>query len=371
MEMRAAKSPSGGPKPVRRLVCALVLLFTAAAVIVSMVPGQAGAQAAGERSAGGTERPLAPTVIYSFGGRADGSFNEAAAKGTRRFVDATRIPVTEISPLETDLPSEEQIADVLRQALRKGADPLVAVGFHYARAMETMAKEFPDRRLAIIDSIVDVPNVQSVVFRAEEGSYLVGSLAAMASKTRRIGFVGGLDVPIIRQFMCGYIQGARAVDPQIGIERAFVANTGAGFRDPRAARALAAAQIKAGADVVFHAAGGSGLGVIEAAAAAGVFAIGVDSNQNGVKPGTVLTSMLKRVDVAVFIVLDAVWRGEWGPGVTELGLAQEGVGWAYDEHNALLITRPMGDRLARAEFDIQIGAVLVDRDCPGNGAGSK
>ena len=182
-----------------------------------------------------------------------------------------------------------------------------------------IAAEFPRTRFILIDSVVEAPNVQSVLFREEQGSYLAGMLAAMASRSGRIGFVGGMDIPLIRKFACGYVQGARAVNPQVQIFQNMTGSTPAAWRDPVRGGELARSQIERGADVIFHAAGGTGTGVLQAAADAGRLGIGVDSNQNHLHPGRVLTSMLKRVDVATQRGFEQARGGSWRAGVNVLG----------------------------------------------------
>jgi basic membrane protein A len=236
-------------------------------------------------------------------------------------------------------------------------------------ALKEVAAEYPDTQFAIIDMVVDMPNVRSVVFKEEEGSYLVGMLAAMASETGKIGFVGGMDIPLIRKFACGYVQGAKAVKPDIEILQNMTGDTGAAWNDPVRGGELARSQFEQGADVVYHAAGGTGIGVLQAAADAGKLGIGVDSNQNYLHPGSVLTSMLKRVDNAVYDAFMDVKNGEWSAGVQVLGLAEEGVGWALDEHNQSLITDEMKKAVEDAQARIVAGEVKVhdymsDSTCP-------
>ena len=180
--------------------------------------------------------------------------------------------------------------------------------------METVAPEFPDTDFVIIDMVVDQPNVRSVVFNEHEGSYLVGVLAAMASETGKVGFVGGMDIPLIRKFACGYVQGVKAANPDAEVFQNMTGTTGAAWNDPVKGGELAKSQIDRGADVVYHAAGGTGVGVLQAAADAGKLGIGVDSNQNHLHPGHVLTSMLKRVDNAVYDAMMDVQNGEWTVG---------------------------------------------------------
>jgi basic membrane protein A len=236
----------------------------------------------------------------------------------------------------------------------KGASPIIGVGFSQASSIEKVAKEFPKLQFAIVDMVVDAPNVQSVVFKEQEGSFLVGAMAAMASKTGKVGFVGGMDIPLIRRFECGYEQGAKFANPKADVFANMTGTTGAAWNDPTRGGELAKAQFAKGADVVFAAAGGTGVGVYQAAKDGGKLAIGVDSNQNHLQPGTMLTSMLKRVDVAVYNVSKS-----FAPGVTVLGLKEGGVDYAMDANNAKLVTADMKKRVDAAKADIISGKIKV------------
>lgn len=202
--------------------------------------------------------------------------------------------------------------------------------------------------------MVGLPNVQSVVFKEQEGSFLVGAMAAMASKTGKVGFVGGMDIPLIRRFQCGYEQGAKFANAKAEVFANMTGTTGAAWNDPTRGGELAKAQFAKGADVVFAAAGGTGVGVYQAAKDSGKLAIGVDSNQNHLQPGTMLTSMLKRVDVAVYNVSKS-----FAPGVTVLGLKEGGVDYAMDPNNAKLVTADMKKRVDAAKADIISGKIKV------------
>lgn len=245
----------------------------------------------------------------------------------------------------------------------------MVAGFSNASAMETVAAEFPDTRFVLIDAVVDLPNVRSVVFSEHEGSYLVGMLAAMASKTGKVGFVGGMDIPLIRKFACGYVQGVKAVNPDAEVFQNMTGSTGAAWNDPVRGGELAKSQIDRGADVIYHAAGGTGIGVLQAAADAGVLGIGVDSNQDYLHPGNMLTSMLKRVDNAVYDAMMDVQNGDWSTGVEVMGLAQDGVGYSVDEFNEALITEEMLTTTDQARTEIISGEIEVhdymsDDSCP-------
>ncbi|MGH6933618.1 MAG: BMP family lipoprotein, partial [Dongiaceae bacterium] len=238
-----------------------------------------------------------------------------------------------------------------------------------AAALEVVAKEFPDTKFAIVDMVVDLPNVKSIVFNEHEGSYLVGIIAAMASKTGKVGFVGGMDIPLIRKFACGYVQGVKYVNGGAEVFQNMTGTTGGAWNDPTKGGELARSQFDRGADVVYAAAGGTGLGVYQAAEDSGKLAIGVDSNQNYIHPGTMLTSMLKRVDLAVYNAFRTAQDGNWKAGLQVWGLAEDGVGWALDENNQALISDDMKAKVEQAKADIVSGAIQVhdytaDNACP-------
>src|SRR6478735_145212 len=270
-----------------------------------------------------TAQEVKPAIVYDIGGKFDKSFNEGVFNGAEQFKKATGVDFRDFE-IKTDAEREQ----ALRRFARDGYSPVLAVGFSQAVALEKVAKEFPNTKFTIIDMVVDLPNVQSVVFKEQEGSFLVGLLAAKASKTGKVGFVGGMDIPLIRRFACGYVQGVKYANPSAEVFQNMTGTTGAAWNDPVKGGELAKAQIDRGADVVYHAAGGTGVGVLRAAADAGKLGIGVDSNQNGLHPGKVLTSMLKRVDVATYNTFKTAKEGTWKPGVSVLGLAENGVGWA-------------------------------------------
>lgn len=307
---------------------------------------------------------FAPAVVYDLGGKFDKSFNEAAYTGAEKFKADTGVEYRDF-----EIQNDSQREQALRNFARRGANPVIAIGFSHANALEKVADEFPNTKFAIVDMVVDKPNVRSIVFKEHEGSYIVGKLAAMASQTGKVGFVGGMDVPLIRKFACGYKQGVMETNPQAEVFENMTGNTGAAWTDPIKGGELAKSQIDRGADVVYHAAGGTGLGVLQAAADAGKLGIGVDSNQNGLHPGKVLTSMLKRVDIAVAKTFSDARDGNWTSGVYSLGLAEGGVDWALDENNQALITGEMKAAVEQAKADIISGKIKVhdyiaEGNCP-------
>jgi basic membrane protein A len=303
---------------------------------------------------GATAQEFSPAVVFDMGGKFDKSFNEAAYNGAERFKKESGIAYREF-----EVTTEAQREQALRNMARRGAQIVVGIGFSQATGMEKIAKEFPKTKFAIIDAVVDVPNVQSIVFKEHEGSFLVGMAAAMASKTGKIGFVGGMDIPLIRKFALGYEEGARYVNPRIEVFQNMTGTTPAAWNDPTRGGELARSQFDRGADVVYAAAGGTGVGVLQAAKDKGRLAIGVDSNQNHIHPGTILTSMVKRVDLAVYEAFKTARDGTWKAGVRNLGVAEGGVGYSLDQHNRSLITPEMERRLQQAHADIVAGKIKV------------
>ena len=305
-----------------------------------------------------------PALVYGTGGKFDKSFNEAAYAGAEKFKAETGIDYRDFEPT-----GDTQGEQAIRNFASKGYNPVVAVSFAWTSAIEKVAAEFPDTKFVIVDSVVDLPNVRSVVYKEEEGSYLVGILAGMASKTGKVGFVGGMDIPLIRKFECGYEQGARAANPSIEVLQNMTGTTGAAWNDPVRGGELTKNQIDQGADVIYAAAGATGLGVLQTAADNGKLSIGVDSNQNYLHPGSVLTSMVKRVDLAVYNAYSDAKGDKFSAGVQALGVKEDGVAYALDEHNAKLVTDEMKAAVEKAKADIIAGTVKVhdymsDNSCP-------
>ena len=327
---------------------------------MSMMSKFLGATAAFALSAGAALAE--PALIFDLGGKFDKSFNEAAFNGAKRWAEETGGSFREI-----ELQSEAQREQALRRFAEAGSNPIVMAGFAFATALDSVAADYPDTKFAIIDMVVDKPNVRSVVFNEHEGSYLVGMMAAQASKSGTVGFIGGMDIPLIRKFACGYVQGVKAVNPSATVIQNMTGTTPAAWNDPLKGSELTKAQIAQGADVVYAAAGGTGVGVLQTAADEGILSIGVDSNQNYMHSGKVLTSMLKRVDNAVY---DAFTQGaNLETGFNVMGLANGGVGYAMDEHNASLVSTDMQASVDAAAGQIASGALSVhdymsDNACP-------
>ena len=295
-----------------------------------------------------------PAIVYDFGGKFDRSFNQSAAEGAERFNKKTGIAFREF-----EVTNAAQREQAMQQLARRGATIIVAVGFTQASAVERVAKQFPEVKFTIIDAVVDLPNVQSVIFREQESSFLCGMLAALASKSGKIGFVGGMDIPLIRKFALGYRAGAQHVNPQIEVFENMAGTTPAAWGDPTKGAELARSQFGLGADVVFHAAGSTGLGVMQAAKDAGKLSIGCDSNQDYMHPGSVLTSAIKRVDVVVLNSFLDARNGTWQPGQKLLGLAEEGVDYSLDQYNRALVTPEMERRVNQAKAEIVAGRLQV------------
>ena len=297
---------------------------------------------------------IKPAVVFDMGGKFDKSFNEGIYNGIEKFKKETGI-----SYREFEVTNETQREQALRKMAQRGSNPIIGVGFAQASALETVAKEFPDLSFTLIDGVVDLPNVQSVIFKEQEGSFLVGMLAAMKSATGKVGFIGGMDIPLIRRFACGYEQGAKYANAKVEVIQNMTGTTPSAWNDPGRGSELTKGQFDRGVDVVFAAAGGTGVGVNQAAVDSGKFAIGVDSNQNYLHPGTMLTSMVKRVDVAAYNSFNDANGGSWKAGIQSLGLAEGGVDWALDEHNAALVTDDMKNKVNAAKADIIAGKIAV------------
>lgn len=305
--------------------------------------------------ASATAAPVfAPAYVYSMGGKFDRSFSEALHNGAEMARKATGVPYVDF-----EISNETQFEQVYRHFASHGRDPVIGVGFSQTDAVKRIARKFSHTRFVLIDGDIAMPNVMSVEFREAEGSFLVGVLAAMASKTGRVGFIGGMDIPLIRRFACGYAQGIKYADPHAVLIRNMAGTTPDAWTNPALGGEIAQQQFDRGVDVVYAAAGSTGTGVLQAAADRGKLAIGVDSNQNYMHPGSVLTSMVKRVDLVAFRAAMAARNGTWKAGHTVMGLKEGGVDWAYDQYNRKLITPAMKAKVDRAKADIIAGRLKV------------
>lgn len=309
--------------------------------------------AQGGRSAEDADR-VHVGIVFDAGGKDDRSFNAAAWKGVSRAAKDMPIVLRDAEPGDPN-----SVEPALRAFAERHYDLVIGVGFSQTPIIEQVARDYPDLDFAIVDGVTSQPNVASLIFKEHEGSYLVGMIAARTSKTGVLGFVGGMDIPLIHKFATGYEEGAHAVNPKIRVIQNYVGVTDAAWNNPGKGKELSVAQIGKGADVIFAAAGNSGLGAFDAAEQYDKFVIGVDSNQNWVKPGHVLTSMVKRVDNAVYqIVRDRV-DGKFKGGIHVYGLDNEGIGYAMDEYNAKLIPPDVIREVEAAKQKIIRGEIKV------------
>jgi basic membrane protein A len=283
--------------------------------------------------AGAGGASAAPGLLYDLGGKYDRSFNENAFLGAERFTKETGIQF-----MEFELTNDAQREQALRTFAQQGVDPIAVVGFAWAPALDKVAKEFPNVHFAIVDTTVDLPNVQSIEFKYNEGSFVVGALAGLKTATGTVGFVGGMDVPIIREFSCAYLHGAKHAKADVEFIENMTGTTPSAWNDPTRGRELALGQYERGADIIFAAAGGTTVGILQAAADAGKLAIGVGLNQNGLQPGHVLTSATAEVGLGIYLTFKEAQDGTWKPGKRLLGLKEKGVGWSIDDNNRPLLT---------------------------------
>ncbi len=308
-----------------------------------------------------------PIVLFDASNIDDESFNKAAHEGLTSFERHNNANVPWLAPAPTAAQAEEDLNAIMLRALKENRNPIIAVGFAFAPILSKVAPANPRTHFVLIDSVVSGANVQSILFREEQGSFMVGVLAAMASKTGKIGFVGGRDSELIRAFGCGFAQGIKHQNASMTLQAEMTGTTGFAFRNPEKGAEITRRLAKNGADIVYHAAGGTGNGVISAAKDLGILAIGVDRNQNSLAPGTVLTSMIKRVDVAVYTALGDAKAGRLKPGIRQIGLEEDGVGWSLDEHNLKLINQDMQARMDDIRFEIMSGQIVIKRYTPATG----
>jgi basic membrane protein A len=293
-------------------------------------------------------------LVFDKGGKDDKSFNNAAYRGALEAKEKHGIVMKYV-----DATDNNSFEPLLRAFAQKEFDLIIGIGFSQAEAMQKVAKQFPNRKFAVVDAEVIEPNVRSLLFEEHEGSYLVGALAALTSKTGSIGFIGGMDIPLIRRFEMGYVAGAKKINPSIKLKSNFIGVTGDAWHNPAKAKELALSQYSTGIDVIFSAAGASNAGLFDAAEEKKKLAIGVDSNQNWVKPGFVLTSMMKRVDTAVFNTIQDAVGGHFSAGVKRHGLANQGVDYAVDEYNAKLVPADVKAKVDALKKEIIAGKIQV------------
>lgn len=298
--------------------------------------------------------PIRVGLVLDKGGKDDKSFNAAAFRGA---TDAQQKLGIQLKVVEAT--DDNAFEPMLRAFAQKEYDLIVAIGIAQGDAVRKVAPLFPGRKFVIVDNEVRAPNVQSVLFEEHEGSFLVGAAAALAGKGGKFGFIGGMEIPLIRRFELGFAAGARHVNPKAEILSNYVGVTGEAWNNPPKCKEIALSQYDRGAEVIFAAAGASNTGLFDAAEERGRLAIGVDSNQNWIKPGRILTSMLKRVDLAVYRAIEQVAGGKFAPGVLRHGLADGGIDYAVDSYNEKLLTPGMRSRLEAIKKDVIGGKIRV------------
>jgi basic membrane protein A len=357
----SAPKPGAAPAPAPAALAALTT-WAAVAVLAGAAAGALACRPSGAAAAGQDTRPAAAGaraklhvgIVFDTGGKDDRSFNAAAWVGAKRA--ARELPIV-LRAAEPGDPAS--IEPALRAFAERGYDLTIGVGFAQAPIIEEVARDYPRLDFAVVDGVAASPNVASLLFAEHEGSYLIGMIAARVSKSGVLGFVGGMDVPLIHKFQVGYEEGVRAASPRVRVVTGYVGITEAAWNDPGRGRELAEAQIGKGADVIFAAAGNSGLGVFDAAEQHGIYVIGVDSNQNWMKPGRVLTSMVKRVDNAVYEAIAERVRGRFHGGVYKYGLANGGISYAMDAYNRGLIPEAVLREVEEARRRIVRGEINV------------
>jgi len=293
-------------------------------------------------------------IVFDIGGKDDRSFNAAANVGMLRAKKELPIVLRDVEPGDPT-----SIEPALRAFSQYGYQLITGVGFAQGPIIKQVATDYPQLHYVLIDSVVDLPNVASLLFKEHEGSFLVGMIAAYQNRSGTIGFVGGMDIPLIHKFATGYEEGAHYVNPKIRVIKNYVGITDAAWNNPGKGRELANSQYEQGADVIFQAAGNSGLGVFDAAEAYRKYAIGVDANQNWIKPGYILTSMTKRIENAVYSIVKDQVEGKFQGGVHIYGLENDGVGYALDEYNKSLIPPWVIEKVEQAKHDIIAGKIKV------------
>lgn len=293
-------------------------------------------------------------LVMDKGGKDDKSFNASAFEGVSRAQKEKGIQYKYVEAKD-----DHSFEHLLRAFAQKDYDLVIAIGVGQKDAIQKVAGYFPKKNFVIVDAQVDAPNVKSLIFEEHQGSYLVGAIAAMTSKTGKIGFIGGMEIPLIRRFQMGYEAGAKKVNPQIQVYTAYVGVTGDAWNNPPKMKELALAQYNAGADVIFSAAGASSMGLFDAAEEKKKFAIGVDSNQNWVRPGRVLTSMLKRVDNAVYESCVEAQQGKFLAGVNRFGLQNQGIGYAVDSYNEKILSPAIRKKADELKAQIIAGKIQV------------
>lgn len=300
---------------------------------------------------------FAPAVLWP-----EGEFNESnpfplkVYEGVTLFERFNNIRVTKYRG-----PSGQRLAkSILLQAIEQNANPIFAFGVAYQAPIMEVASFYPHTTFVLIDgSTVVAENVLSVTFANEEGGFLMGALAAQITKSRRIGFIGGMNNDAIRNFACGFMQGAKSVNGEVQLWSSMIGDTAHAFNNPKRAKELALWQYRQGVDIIFHASGGSGIGVFDAAAQQQQLAIGVDANQNSIQPGRIVTSLLKRIDVVAYSMLSSAFHSQLTPGILQVGIMDGALDWALDENNAGFFTESIKARMDSTMAQLASGDIAV------------
>lgn len=293
-------------------------------------------------------------LVLDKGGKDDKSFNSAAYEGATKAQKELGIELKYV-----EIPDTASLENFHRQFASKDFDLIIGIGFSQKAAVAKISSQFKDKKFLVIDAEVNAPNVKSVLFKEHQGSFVVGAAAALKSTTGTIGFIGGMEIPLIKRFALGYQAGAKYINPKIKIIENYVGVTPDSWNNPAKAKELALTQIGSGADIIFAAAGASGNGVFDAVEEKKKLAIGVDSNQNGQRPGFILTSMVKKVDEAVYTTIKETKEGKFKAGVTQLGLAENGVDYALDKYNEKLLPVDIQTKLNQIKKEIVAGKIKV------------
>lgn len=328
-------------------------LFSGLVVLTSLLLAACGGAKEEKAAVKDEKSEVKVGIVMSTGGLGDKSFNDSAYRGLEMAKKELGVEFKYVEPSSSA--EDEQF---LREYAEANYNLIIATGFQMRDAAEKVAKDYPNIKFAMIDDVVNESNTRSLLFKENEGSFLMGAVAAMMSKTGTVSFVGGMQVPLIEKFARGFDQGAKYVNPDIKVLNVYVGGQNP-FNDPVRGKEAALSQIKAGSDVVYHAAGATGIGAIEAAKESGVYAIGVDSNQDDVAKGVVLTSMLKNVDVAVFDTVKAVKEGTFQSGTHEFGIKENGVGSTEFEFTKDIIGESNIKKLDEIKAKIQSGEIVV------------
>jgi len=326
----------------RRVPVAMLALVMTLSVLVAAAGAQARAQ------------DLRVGLVLDKGGKDDKSFNSAAYRGAMKAKDDLHVFVKYVEATD-----DNSFESLIRAFAQKDFDVVIAIGVTQREALQKVAAQFPAKHFAIVDAEVNAPNVKSMLFEEQQGAYLVGAAAALSTKSGEIGFIGGMDIPLIRRFELGYEAGAKKISPGIKIVSNYIGITGEAWNNPAKGKELAVSQYDQGADVVFAVAGASNTGVFDATEEKGKFAIGVDSNQNGIKPGHILTSMLKHVDVAVYSTCQELVAGKFVPGVQHFGLDARGVDYAVDQYNDKILPESVRKKIDALKTQIIAGKIVV------------